>query len=187
MVVKQFAIGFAFATLLVIAGILSARAAVVESNTNGFAIEEKAHVAVSPEKAYTALIHPENWWNAEHTFSGSAGNLSLEAKAGGCLCETLPHGGSVQHLTVVFVAPNSTLRLRGPMGPFQSQGVGSTLTFTLKASGDGTDLVLDNNVGGFVKGGMGKWPEAADGMLTDLVAHLKYYAETGKAMQAAAK
>jgi hypothetical protein len=45
-------------------------------------------------------------------------------------------------------------------------------------------LVLDNNVDGFVKGGMGKWPEAADGMLTDLVAHLKYYAENSKAMPA---
>jgi hypothetical protein len=70
------------------------------------------------------------------------------------------------------------------MGPFQSQGVDGALTFALKAGGDGTDLVLDNNVGGFIKGGMGKWPEAADGMLADLVVHLKYYVESGKPMPA---
>jgi len=184
MIAKQFAVGFSFATLLLIAGIFSAHAAVVEANAGGFAVEEKAHIAVSPAKLYAALIHPESWWNSEHTFSQDAKNLSLDAKAGGCLCEALPGGGSVAHLTVAAVMPNNTLRLRGAMGPFQGQGVDGALTFMLKASGDGTDLVLENNVGGFVKGGMGKWPEAADGMLTDLVAHLKYYAENGKAMPA---
>jgi len=187
MLIKRCVFALALVTLPVFARVLPAQSAVLETNANGFAIEEKAHIAASPAKVYAALIHPENWWNSEHTFSGSAGNLSLDAKAGGCLCETLPNGGSVQHLAVVFAAPNSTLRLRGAMGPFQGQGMDGALTFTLKASGDGTDLVLDNNVGGFMKGGMGKWPQAADGMLTDLVAHLKYYAETGKAMSAAAK
>lgn len=187
MIVKQFALGLVSATALFVAGALSARAAVVESNASGFAVEEQAHIAASPAKVYAALIHPESWWNSEHTFSQNAKNLSLDAKAGGCLCETLPGGGSVAHLTVAAIMPNSTLRLRGAMGPFQGQGVDGALTFTLKASGDGTDLVLDNNVGGFMKGGMGKWPQAADGMLTDLVAHLKYYAENGKAMPAAAK
>jgi uncharacterized protein YndB with AHSA1/START domain len=187
MIAKQFAIGLGLATLLFIAGMLSAHAAVVESNGNGFAVEEKAHIAAPPARVYAALIHPESWWNSEHTFSQNAKNLSLDARAGGCFCETLPGGGSVAHLTVAAVMPNSTLRLRGAMGPFQAQGVDGALTFTLKASGSGTDLTLDNNVGGFVKGGMGKWPEAADGMLTDLVAHLKYYVETGKAMPAAGK
>jgi uncharacterized protein YndB with AHSA1/START domain len=176
---RQFAFGGAVA-LLLIAG--NVKAGVVESSAQGFAIEETAHIDAPPAKVYAALIHPENWWNSEHTFSQDAKNLSLNPKAGGCLCETLPGGGSVQHLTVAFVAPNSTLRFRGARGPFQSQGVDGALTFTLKAANGGTDLVLDNNVGGFVKGGMGKWPQAADGMLTDLVAHLKYYAENGKAL-----
>ena len=180
MVIKHFVIGVAFATSLLFAGLAPAHAAVVESNANGFAIEETAHIAASPAKVYAVLIHPENWWDSEHTFSQDAKNLSLDAKAGGCLCETLPGGGSVQHLTVASVMPDKTIRFRGAMGPFQGQGVDGALTFTLKASGDGTDLVLDNNVGGFLKGGMGKWPQAADGMLTDLVAHLKYYAENGK-------
>lgn len=181
MIAKQFAAGCALAVLLIAA---NARAAVVESNTNGFAVEETAHIAASPAKVYAALIHPENWWNSEHTFSQDAKKLSLDAKAGGCLCETLPDGGSVQHLTVAFVVPNSTLRLRGAMGPFQGHGVDGALTFTLTAKDGGTDLVLDNDVGGFIKGGIGKWPTAADGMLTDLVAHLKYYAENGNPMPA---
>jgi uncharacterized protein YndB with AHSA1/START domain len=178
---KQFAIGGAVALLLIVG---AAKAAVVESTPQGFAVEETAHIGASPAKLYAALTHPENWWNSEHTFSQDAKNLSLDPKAGGCLCETLPGGGSVQHLTVAAAMPNKMLRLRGAMGPFQGQGVDGALTFTLKAAGTGTDLVLDNNVGGFIKGGTGKWPQAADGMLTDLVAHLKYYAENGKPMPA---
>jgi len=178
---KQLAVGGAVALFLIAGG---AKAVVVESSAQGFAVEETAHIDAPPAKVYAALIHPENWWNSEHTFSQDAKNLSLDPKAGGCLCETLPGGGSVQHLTVASVMPDKMLRFRGAMGPFQAQGVDGALTFTLKAAGSGTDLVLDNNVGGFVKGGMGKWPQAADGMLTDLVAHLKYYAENGKPMPA---
>jgi uncharacterized protein YndB with AHSA1/START domain len=174
---KHLAIGCVVATLLIAA---NARGAVVESNASGFAVEEKAYIAASPENVYAALIHPENWWNPEHTFSGSASNLSLDAKAGGCLCEALPDSGSVQHLTVVMVMPGKTIQFRGAMGPFQSQGVEGALTIQLASKDGGTDLVLENNYGGFVKGGMGKWPQAADAMLADLVVHLKYYAETGK-------
>lgn len=177
--IKQFAVGGAVALLLIAGG---AKAAVVESNAQGFAIEETVQIKASPAKVYAALIRPENWWDSEHTFSQDAKNLSLDPKAGGCLCEILPGGGSVQHLIVAFTMPGKTIRFRGAMGPFQGQGVDGALTFTLKAGGDGTDLVLDNNVGGFVKGGMGRWPQAADEMMTDLVAHLKYYAENGKPM-----
>lgn len=176
---------FLGAALVALACCADAQAAVVESNANGFAIEETVHIAVSPDKLYSALVHPELWWNPQHTLSGSAANLSLDAKAGGCLCESLPNGGSVRHLTVAAVMPGKAIVLRGAMGPFQEQGVDGALIFTLKTKDGGTDLVLDNNLGGFMKGGMGKWPEAADGMLTDLVAHLKYYAETGEAMPAA--
>lgn len=174
----HFAAGCAMAAFLIAA---NARGAVLESNANGFAVEEKVHIDAAPDKVYAALIHPENWWNSEHTFSGNAKNLSLDAKAGGCLCEALANGGSVEHLSVVTVMPGRTIVFRGAMGPFQSQGVNGAMTIMLTAKDGGTDLVLENNYGGFIQGGMGKWPLAADGMLADLVQHLKYYAENGKA------
>lgn len=177
----HFAVGCAVATFLIAA---SGHAAVLESNASGFAIEEKADIGVAPDKVYAALIHPEKWWNPRHTFSGNAADLSLDAKAGGCLCETLPNGGSVQHLTVVTAMPDKLIVFRGAMGPFQSQGVEGAMTIALTPKNGGTELVLDNNYGGFVKGGMGKWPQAADAMLADLVQHLKYYAENGTALPA---
>ena len=99
------------------------------------------------------------------------------------MCETLPGGGSVQHLVVIYADPaRTTIRFRGAMGPFQGQGVDGAMTITLTAKDGGTTLVLDSNIGGYFKGGFGKMPNAADGMLTDLVAHLKYYVENEKAL-----
>ena len=182
---KDIALGVGVATGLLSLNCMAAHAAVVDTQPNGFAIEEKVHIAAAPSAVYVALIHPEKWWNSSHTFSQDRANLSLDPKAGGCLCEMLPGGGSVLHLTVVYADPaRTTLRLRGPMGPFQGLGVDGALTFSLKADKDGTALVLDNNYGGYIKGGFGQWPAAADDMMTDLVAHLKTFAETGKPMPA---
>ena len=154
-----------------------AHASVVESGSNGFSIQETAHIQATPEQVYDALVHPAKWWNAEHTYSKSAANLTMDARGGGCFCETWS-GGSVQHAIVVDAEPGKTLRLRGPLGPFQGQGVDGALTFTLKAADGGTELTLDDNIGGYMKGGFGKWPQAADAMLNDLVNHLKTYTET---------
>jgi len=181
--IQNIAIGATMALGLLATGCLAAHAAVLDATDQGFAIEETAQIEASPDKVYSALIHPEKWWNSQHTFSQDARNLSLDAKAGGCLCETLPGGGSVQHLVVVYADPvRTTIRLRGAMGPMQGQGVDGALTFTLEAKDGGTVLTLNNNIGGYFKGGFAKIAPAADGMLGDLVAHLKFFIENGKAM-----
>jgi uncharacterized protein YndB with AHSA1/START domain len=170
--------GIVLAGALLFLQMWSARAAVVESAPNGFAIQQTVHIAATPERVYTALIVPATWWNSEHTFSGSAANLTLDARAGGCFCENWS-GGSVQHLTIVDAETGKTLRLRGALGPLQGQGLDGALTFTLKASAGGTDLTLDNMMGGYIKGGFGKWPSRADAMLAEQVARLKRFIETG--------
>ena len=158
----------------------AASADVLDVATNGFAVRETVHVKAAPDAVYDALLHPAPWWNSQHTFSGNAANLTLDARAGGCLCESLPHGGSALHLTVVDIEPGSTVRFRGPMGPFQGQGVDSALTFTLTAEPGGTLLTLDNAVGGYMKGGFDKWSAAADHMLGDLASRLAKYSENRK-------
>jgi|SRR5882757_3655629 len=158
----------------------STRATVVESTPAGFSVEEKTHIGESPSRVYAALLEPAKWWNSQHTLSGSAANLTLDAHAGGCLCEKLADGGSVQHLVVIYVAPGTVLRLKGALGPFQNQGVEGVLTFILSPKDGGTDLILQNNTGGFMKGGFGQWPAMADQMLADLVERLKQHVESTK-------
>ena len=170
--------GVGLAALLLLLQFVSAHAEVIEEGANGFSLERTVHVVAPPERVYAALIQPAKWWNSEHTFSGSAANLSLDARAGGCFCE-LWNGGAVQHLVVVDAQPAKILRLRGALGPFQGQGVDGALTFTLKPAGDGTDLTMENVVGGFMKGGFSKWPPLADSMLGEQMIRLKRYVENG--------
>lgn len=156
-----------------------AYAAVNDAAANGFSVTETVHIAAPPDKVYAALIQPSHWWSAQHTFSHDAGNLSLDAKAGGCWCEKLPDGGSVQHLTVLFARPSEVLRLRGALGPLQGLGVSGALTIELKAVSSGTDLAATYNVGGYLKDGLASWAPPVDGVLGEQFGRLKSLIETG--------
>jgi hypothetical protein len=164
-----------------------AHASVVSATTSGLALRETVHVSASPDKAYAALIRPSLWWSSEHTFSGNASNLSLDAKAGGCWCETLPGGGSVLHLTVVYADPGRILRLRGALGPFQGMAVDGAMTWSLKSAGGGTDIVLVYNLGGFVDGGFQAMAPKVDAVLAEQIARLRQFIDTGSPEAAKAK
>jgi hypothetical protein len=156
----------------------STAASVIESVPNGFSLEQRVVIAASPEKIYYTLLRPNKWWSPAHTYTHDAANLRLGSSAGACFCEQL-NGGSVEHARVVLAMPSSLLRLRGALGPFQAQGVDGALTFALEKAKGETVLVATYTVGGFVKGGFGEWPQAADAMLGDQVARLKRFVETG--------
>ncbi|HVY90932.1 MAG TPA: SRPBCC domain-containing protein [Hyphomonadaceae bacterium] len=158
---------------------LPAYADVVDRQPAGFAISQSAHIAATPDKVYAALIQPAKWWNPAHTFSRNAAHLSLEAKAGGCFCESLAGGGSVQHGVVTYVAPGAALRLRGPLGPLEAEGMEGVLTFTLKADGAGTRITVEDSVGGYAKSGLGQWPDLTDQVLAEQVTRLQALLETG--------
>jgi len=156
-----------------------AGAAVVHASASGFELKQVVHIAAPPARVYAALIQPAKWWNAQHTYSGVAANLSLDARIGGCFCEALPGGGAVEHLRVVSLLPNAALELRGALGPFHSRGVDGVLAFSLAAAGDGVDLTMTNDLGGYMSEGMDVWAPRADAMLADQLARLKRYVETG--------
>jgi uncharacterized protein YndB with AHSA1/START domain len=174
---RMSAMSCAFALLL--AASVPAAATVVDLASNGFTVQVSAQIAAPTKKVYSGLITPAHWWSSDHTFSGHAANLLLDAKAGGCWCEKLADGGSVAHLIVVYVDPGKMLRLRGALGPFQSYGVEGAMTWQLKASGDGTDLSLTYALGGYYKDGFEQWSRGADDVLTDQVARLKRFVEAG--------
>jgi hypothetical protein len=157
----------------------NAAAEVVGVGPNGFSLSETAHIAAPADKVYAAIITPSQWWSSQHSFSGNAANMALEAKEGGCWCETLPNGGFVEHLRVVYAAPGKVLRLRGALGPFQGWGVDGAMTYTLKGDAKSTDLTIVYNLGGFNKDGFDAVSKGADGVLAEAVLRLKAFVETG--------
>jgi hypothetical protein len=154
-------------------------AAVLDSAANGFSVREQVHIAASPQQVYAELIQPAHWWSSDHTFSKSAANLTLEARAGGCWCEKLLDGGSVTHLMVFAADPAKKIVLRGPLGPLQGLGADGALTVDLNAASGGTDLTATYNVGGYLKDGFTAWSGPVDHVLGEQFARLKSLLETG--------
>ena len=75
---------------------LCATPEVLDSAGNGFTVKVAFTVKAAPADVYNKLVHDiGEWWNPEHTFSGSAHNLSIDDKPMGCFCEKLPGGGGV--------------------------------------------------------------------------------------------
>jgi uncharacterized protein YndB with AHSA1/START domain len=173
--------GLVMSVVLILSGTGRAQAAVVDSTRAGFLVRSEAVVHAAPDSVYRALTGRIGaWWDPEHTFSGEARNLSLDATPGGCFCESLPEGGGVRHLTVVFASPGRRLRLAGALGPLQGAGVAGSLTWSLSPAPDGTKVVLDYSVGGYLTGGLAALAPAVDAVLSGQLARLKQFAETGR-------
>jgi hypothetical protein len=153
---------------------------VVDSAPGGFTLKIVLEVEAPAAKAYSSLIDAGAWWDPVHTFSGHASNLTLEATAGGCFCEKLPSGGSVQHLTVVYADPGRLLRLNGGLGPMQDMAVAGSLSFAIAESAGKSTVTLTYKVGGYLPGGFDAMAKAVDGVLTGAMQRLKRYIETGR-------
>ena len=125
-----------------------ALADVQRSSDTDFAVSGSEAVAISPDEVWQRLVRPAEWWSAEHTWSGDAANLSLDPQAGGCFCETLPGGGSVEHMRVIHAAPGKLLRMVGTLGPLQSETLTGVLSVTVESSGDGAKLTWTYKVAG---------------------------------------
>ena len=167
--------------LVALAALVAPAWAEVKSSTaSGFETANTATVKAAPEKVWDALLQPAKWWNPDHTYSDSAGNLSIEPRIGGCFCEKLPQGGGVQHLTVVYLAPGKSLGLRGALGPLAREGVDGTLYWSLKPEeGGGTVLTQSYAVGGFLHGDGAGWAPKVDFVLHDQLTRLARYLDTG--------
>jgi uncharacterized protein YndB with AHSA1/START domain len=135
--------------IILLACAAPAPAEVTGQNQSGFATAGTVTIDATPERVWDALVKPAGWWNSEHSWSGQAANLTLDPRAGGCFCEALPGGGSVEHMRVIYADRGKQLRMRGALGPLQGEGLAATLTVKLEAQGGATRLVWSYKVGGY--------------------------------------
>jgi uncharacterized protein YndB with AHSA1/START domain len=175
---------YIIALVLLTAPIASAE--VLESSPNSLRIRHKITTTAKVDKAWSAFLDIGKWWSGIHTFSGSAANLRLDARPGGCWCETMPKGGFVQHMSVIAVMPNDRLVLSGALGPLQTSGVAGAMTFQFGSTATGSQITFTYDVGGHTQGGLDKLGVAVDQVLGDQMTRLKRYLDTGSAEPAPA-
>ncbi|MEM9533150.1 MAG: hypothetical protein AAGA23_19680 [Pseudomonadota bacterium] len=143
----------------------------------GFTVKHEIQASQGAEAVWHALIHDVGlWWEASHTYSGDATNLSINPEPLGCFCERWP-GGGVVHMTVLQAQPAKLLRLGGGLGPLQDFAVSGSMTISLEENDAGTRVALVYHVAGIIDGEMSTWASAVDGVLkaqlTGLSSHLK--------------
>jgi len=150
----------------------NAPAEVTESSASSFALAQRIIVIADQPASFQALLHPERWWSKAHTWSGSASNLSLDARGGGCFCERWS-GGEVEHARVLFIRNDSLVRLEGALGPMQSMAVTGVLEFELTPGKDGTQIDLRYRATGAEASKLDAIAPSADKMLAEQMAALK--------------
>ncbi len=156
------------------------RAEVRDIRENAFTLEATANSSASPGEIYRAFGTVSEWWDAEHTWSGSSKNLSLQLQAGGCFCEQLPDGGSIQHGRVIYVQPGAMVRLDAPLGPLQEMPVTGILTFKLAPQGAGTRITMTYRVAGGMTMESAKLAPIVDFVMGVQLGRLKAYGDALK-------
>ncbi len=158
-----------------------ANAEVVESVDGGFVTRDVVIVEATPKAVWLALIAPKNWWNSAHTWSGDAANLTLKPQAGGCFCEKIPEEpdptkitleGSVEHMRVIQAYPERALRMQGALGPLQSEPVSGILTIAISEVDQGTRIVWEYVVGGYMRYEPAMISQAVDGVMSQQLSGL---------------
>jgi uncharacterized protein YndB with AHSA1/START domain len=167
------------AAIGILVGASPAAAAVRDAAPGGFVVVQERQVAATPAAVFDRLMDVAAWWDPDHTYSGSADNLSMEPGADGCFCETLPGGGRVRHMTVAYVAPGTRLRLTGGLGPLQQLAVTGSMTFDLEAADGGTALRLTYRVAGWDPDGLEALSKPVDLVLGGQLDRLVRLVETG--------
>jgi uncharacterized protein YndB with AHSA1/START domain len=152
-----------------------AAAEITSSSPIHFDIESRVVVAAPPARAYEALGRIGAWWDGAHSYSGDAANMRLELWAGGCLCETLPDGGTIEHMHVVQALPGRVIRMTGALGPLQSEALTGTLTWTLRAVPGGTEITSVYLVSGHVRGDVGSYAAPVDAVLRAQLERLRLH------------
>ena len=153
-------------------------AEVVSASPNGFEVRETVTVGSLPAEAFAAFGRVGSWWDPEHTYSGSAANLRLDAEPGGCFCESLPAGGGVQHMRTTYVAPGKRIVLTGALGPLLFQSTTGVMDVKFDPDGNGTRISVDYRAAGFFNGGADKLAPAVDQVLGSQLNRLKAYLAT---------
>ncbi|MFT3805626.1 hypothetical protein [Arenimonas sp.] len=166
---------------LILASIaLPASSAVKSSDASSFVVTQSYEVKTDATTAYAALIEPRRWWSSQHSWSGDAKNLSLDARAGGCWCERW-NGGEAEHARVIFVVKDKQLRTSGGFGPMQAMALNAVLDVDLTTTANGTRIDVAYTVNGTPASNLDKLAPAVDGVLAEQFGRLQSLLDMGSA------
>jgi uncharacterized protein YndB with AHSA1/START domain len=166
--------------LLLVLGALSAstHADVMSASPAGFVTEHEVLIEADRARVWQAAISEVGqWWHNDHTISGDATRMSIDARPMGCFCEDLIGNNGVVHLVVTTVSGNVMLRMTGGLGPLGLMGVNGNMTWEFFDADGGTRVKFAYAVGGYRAGGLDGVALPVDRVIGEALARLKAYVE----------
>ena len=165
-----------FAGFALLLAAVPASAEVVGASANGFEISHTVNLVAKPEAAFAAFGNVAAWWSAEHTYSGSAKNMTMALSPGGCFCERFPGGGGIEHMRVTYIDPGKRIVLTGSLGPLLYEATSGVMDVQVKPRAGGSQLVLNYRAAGFFKGGASAMAPLVDRVLADQLKRYRAFA-----------
>jgi uncharacterized protein YndB with AHSA1/START domain len=158
----------------------AASAEVLDSTTAGFTTSHELIIDADRRAVWEAATgNVGAWWHPDHTISGDAGRLYIEATPQGCFCESLGTDAGVVHLVVTMVSPGVLLRLSGGLGPLGLMGVNGNMVWEFADAEGGTRVTFTYAVGGYSPQGLDTIAEPVDFVIGEALARLQAFVETG--------
>ncbi len=151
--------------------VMQVGAEVVSSSDTHFVLRHEADSTMTAGALWDRLIQPATWWHPDHSYSGKAENLSLNATAGGLWREDWD-GGSVSHGRVLYVQEGKTIRLEAPFGPLQELGVYTIWTISISETEGGSSVVFDEVANGPPTANLPAMAKAVDGVKAEAIRRL---------------
>jgi len=149
-------------------------AEVLDTGAGGFSVSHTINTGATPADSWSMMTnHIDQWWNPEHSWSGSAENLYMKLVVGGCFCEHLPQtGGGVEHLRIIYLNPGVEIRFDGALGPLQTLAVQGRMVWKIAAVGTGSSITFTYRVHGAMEGGFEGIAPAVDGVIREQLERL---------------
>ncbi|MEQ1687730.1 MAG: SRPBCC family protein [Sphingopyxis sp.] len=140
---RHFALTFLVAIAILALSSSGSRAEPVVSTPQAVVITIERDSATAPDTLFDLMASPRLWWSNDHTWSGDAANMTLDARAGGCWCEVVAGGPSVEHGRVLnFDRRRRTIVFDASLGPLQTEAIAARLQWQVVARDGGGSRVV---------------------------------------------
>ena len=156
-----------------------ATAEVVSADAHGFEVSNSVNLVIPVGQAYAAFGKLGAWWSDTHSYSGKAANSRLSLQPGGCMCETIPEGGGVEHLRVAVVQPNERIVLTGSLGPVLFEAASGVMDVKFERIAGGSRVTMNYRAAGFARASGDKMAPLVDSVLGEQLKRYRTFAAKG--------
>ena len=155
---------------------------VLDKNDSSFVLQLELKIQAGPAEVFDTFVNDiGNWWDSSHTYSGDAKNLTIDARPGGCFCESFPTSeqsdptnGAV-HMSVAYVQKPLMIRLLGGLGPLQEEGAQGAMTIRFEGEESHTNLKVRYTV---IGRNLENWADPVNRVVSEQLERLKNYVES---------